>query len=180
LQQLLTLSSLQHKHQLNSLTLSTLGGVPSTQQSSSGQSVNLQDVREAIAHLQGKSQTQPISGDDILDLFTNLFGQDNWRERGLLKGTTSPAGSGSTSVDDVIIGADSKVNHAVDSGHHSKSIRSPPGPAEVNMEEWDTSPETHNEGVMTTYQTKSTGDQSHSTQKVDQMENALDMLRQVS
>ena len=47
--------------------------------------VTINDVREVIRQLKERSSTQPLSGAEILDLFSNLFGQDNWRERGLVQ-----------------------------------------------------------------------------------------------
>jgi hypothetical protein len=86
---LLNVSSRQHHHELNSITLSTLGSAAAT---TGAASVSMNDVRDAIRQLQEKSSAQSLSSQDILELFSNLFGQDQWRERGVIQ--SSPRGVG--------------------------------------------------------------------------------------
>jgi hypothetical protein len=82
LQLLLNVSSRQHHHELNSITLSTLGSAAAA---TGAASVSMNDVRDAIRQLQDKSSAHALSSQDILELFSNLFGQDQWRERGVIR-----------------------------------------------------------------------------------------------
>lgn len=76
------------------------------------------EIRRVVSDLQERGSHQGLTDQDILELFSNLFGQENWRERGIIY-TPSPSASTqgkrhqtasspkSSDVDETIIGTGS-------------------------------------------------------------------------
>jgi hypothetical protein len=83
-------------------------------------SMIVNEIKRVVADLQERRDQQELTDQDILELFTNLFGQQNWRERGIIY-TPSPTVSShgkrypttsspkSSEVDETIIGNSSPV-----------------------------------------------------------------------
>jgi hypothetical protein len=198
LQRLLNLSSRQHHHELNPITLSTLGSnlfLPSSAASSlappTSSSVSMNSVREAIQQLQEKSSSHALSSQDILELFSNLFGQDQWRELGVIKpppplpsssrnsaaaqrhqtgGMSESSNHSSSDPDEVIIDSDG-----------TKYQRDSPAPPllSTKMEEEE---EELSDTVRTRAMVPSSAHPSGTSNPTsrDQMENILELLRKVN
>lgn len=78
-------------------------------------SMIVNEIRRVVTDLQERGNQQGLTDQDILELFSNLFGQENWRERGIIY-TPSPTASihgkryhaasspKSSEVDETIIG----------------------------------------------------------------------------
>jgi hypothetical protein len=114
LQLILNLSHQESSQQrLNALTLSMHNR--SSSSNSSSTSVNMSDVRDAVLHLKERAGVKPLSGNDILELFSNLFGQDQWKEKGVVtprgsyhvtgnKASSMSSGHSSSDVEDLVVG----------------------------------------------------------------------------
>mmetsp|Transcript_3564 Transcript_3564/g.5547 ORF Transcript_3564/g.5547 Transcript_3564/m.5547 type:complete len:880 (+) Transcript_3564:126-2765(+) len=189
LQHILDMSNRDHQNRqkLNSLSLSTLGSGGS----SGPTTIDVQALRDAIYNLQEQAGDDAISGNAILELFLNLFGQDSWRERGLLKSYpnsphSSPHGRGtaqsrseggrsessghSSDVDEMVIGAEGA--HKVPPKHPAiTSADNDDGAMDLDPDNND-----RGDGRVTRY-----GQSQQSSDKKDQtqMDNALEMLRKV-
>lgn len=83
-------------------------------------SMIVNEIKRVVSDLQGRRDLQELTDQDILELFSNLFGQENWRERGIIY-TPSPTVSShgkryhptsspkSSDVEETIIGTSSPV-----------------------------------------------------------------------
>lgn len=182
LQLLLNVSSRQHHHELNSITLSTLGSAAAA---TGAASVSMNDVRDAIRQLQDKSSAHALSSQDILELFSNVFGQDQWRERGVIRsspgkghqssggssgrdhpGMSESSGQSLSDPDEVIIDSDGTKYLKKSSQQNSKSTQQ-----QQSMEI---------PGEDTTIVTSKYHANSASSPHADQMENVLELLRKVN
>lgn len=81
------------------------------------------EIRRVVSDLENRMDKQGMSDQDILELFSNLFGQENWRERGIIfspsgsvssrrhnhPGHASPSSTRSSEVDETIVGNASPV-----------------------------------------------------------------------
>lgn len=146
----------------------------------------MNDVREVIRQLQERSSTQALSSQDILDLFSNLFGQDQWRERGLIKsfpksltndeetkpGMSESSGQSSSDPDEVIIDTDGSKHP-----RKTRKFSTPSAPPLVTE---------NRDGAPNTFTTNSMELSDDPTAMVtskyphDQMENVLELLRKVN
>ncbi|CAE7587893.1 unnamed protein product, partial [Symbiodinium microadriaticum] len=206
LQVILNLSHQDNNQHLNAYALSAHNR---THSSHSSTTVNMSDVRDAVMHLKERAGVKPLSGNDILELFSNLFGQDQWHEKGIIKSPRSaysskPNGTSisnsSSDAEDVVIGG---------SGHPEKRPKSPrksvpsPIPESPTVDDMDTTVDlteipngaggtsvtadggSNGENTMTRYERGGHAGRGDITgnamisRRNDQMESALDMLRQV-
>ena len=186
-------NSSQH---LNAYTLSAHN------RKNSSNTVNMSDVRDAVMHLKERAGVKPLSGNDILELFSNLFGQEQWQEKGVINTTSSPYYRGNTSTvppHGTSLSSSSDADEVVIGGPGTSfDKRSPtkdaPGQSSLQTDQMDTTVDLtsgegggggnmEREGTMTRYDrgaTSARGDGSTSiNRRNDQMESALDMLRQV-
>ena len=208
LQQLSALSLSAHNRQHTSSS----SGSPS----SNNTTVNMSDVRDAVMHLKERAGVKPLSGNDILELFSNLFGQDQWQEKGVVnpsprigqrfstpsrKGTPSMSSTHSSSdADDLVIGGSPTAKKGGSKSLYSSAAKvnaaeSTPLSSRTNADDSiDTtmefprdSPAAAEENVMTRYDKNAQnsgkgggeGADGRTSFRYDQMESALDMLRQV-
>jgi hypothetical protein len=193
LQRLLNLSSRQHHHELNPLTLSTLGSnrllppptTPSTVAHPS--SVSMNAVREAIQHLQEKSSSHALSSQDILELFSNLFGQDQWRQQQQHQ-LSSPRNLGAAGTGGSGGGDDPRHGGMSESSNHSSSDPdeviidpdgtkyhrdTPPPPRKTQRMELP-------DDEMNPATAMIPSSSSSTPRSRDQMENVLELLRKVN
>lgn len=82
------------------------------------------EIRRVVSELENRMDSQGMSDQDILELFSNLFGQENWRERGIIfspsgsvnsrrhnhPGHASPSSTRSSEVEETIVGTGSPEN----------------------------------------------------------------------
>lgn len=181
-------------------------------------SVNMSDVRDAVVHLKERAGVKPLSGNDILELFSNLFGQDQWKEKGVLtssprtsfnvsgkKASSLSSGHSSSDAEDLIIGGSPNSRNR-QSGNDRKENSHPPSSTpvkDVSFEFGSPAPTPDDmdipsdmpsgdklvageDNMVTRYEKLKTGSgngkgevESKSRLRFDQMESALDMLRQV-
>ena len=193
LQVILNLSHDDKSSQLNAYALSAHN------RRNSSTTVNMSDVRDAVMHLKERAGVKPLSGNDILELFSNLFGQEQWQERGIIKASTSPLyrGSGSAvAANGTSLSSSSDAEEFVIGGPGSSFEKRSPkkgGRASPLVDDMDTTVDltsetvgggnAEGEGTMTRYDrgANSTRGDGNTTinRRNEQMESALDMLRQV-
>jgi len=184
LQHILDISNYHHHQKLNSQSLSSLGGA-----TLGSTTIDVQALRDAMKNLQEQAGDSTISGNAILDLFMNLFGQDSWRERGLLishpsshaqrrvnsrprsEGCRSESSGHSSDVDEVIIGAGLSPR--------KPPVNQPSGRGDDSGDmDVDTGDSGNGDGIMTRY-AQGLSEQHDGANDESQMDNALGMLRKV-
>lgn len=91
------------------------------------------EIRRVVGDLQEKRKHQGLTDQDILELFSNLLGQENWKERGVVY-TVSPSTSShgkkhhrsqgsptnSSDVDETIIGGSPNIVSAVETQNNQR------------------------------------------------------------